>query len=116
MSADTATLTLKPPPPVAGIFSSAVFLVVSSLCPNPKNFLNIPAIDGVFVCCFVAGKKTETKSPQKRKRWRTRGERERERERERDMGLSKILTEEGRRQKRVSSLGNENLSLQELAK
>jgi hypothetical protein len=78
--------------------------------------LNIPAIDGVFVCCFVAGKKNETKSPQKRKRWRTRGERERERERERDMGLSKILTEEGRRQKRVSSLGNENLSLQELAK
>ncbi len=42
--------------------------------------------------------------------------RERERERERDMGLSKILTEEGRRQKRVSSLGNENLLLQELAK
>jgi hypothetical protein len=32
------------------------------------------------------------------------------------MGLSKILTEEGRRQKRVSSLGNENLLLQELAK
>jgi hypothetical protein len=62
-------------------------------------------------CCW---KKNETKSPQKRKRWRTRGERERERER--DMGLSKILTEEGRRQKRVSSLGNENLLLQELAK
>jgi hypothetical protein len=60
-------------------------------------------------CCW---KKNETKSPQKRKRWRTRGERERER----DMGLSKILTEEGRRQKRVSSLGNENLLLQELAK
>jgi hypothetical protein len=32
------------------------------------------------------------------------------------MGLSKILTEEGRRQKRVSSLGNEIFSLQELAK
>jgi hypothetical protein len=114
MSADTATLTLKPPPPVAGIFSSAVFLVVSSLCPNPKNFLNIPAID-VFVCCFVAGKKMKQKVP-RRGRDGEQGERERERERERDMGLSKILTEEGRRQKRVSSLGNENLLLQELAK
>jgi hypothetical protein len=75
--------------------------------------LNIPAIDGVFVCCFVAGKKTETKSP---RRGRDGEQGEGEREREREMGLSKILTEEGRRQKRVSSLGNENLLLQELAK
>jgi hypothetical protein len=60
-------------------------------------------------------KKLKQKVP-RRGRDGEQGERERERERERDMGLSKILTEEGRRQKRVSSLGNENLSLQELAK